>query len=57
MAPKTPVLKLNSPLSCKPPAAIVSESARVAFEQFAKPQVKLYTQSRHEKWCSAPPGQ
>ena len=39
IAPKTPVLKLNRLLACKPPAAIVSESTRVAFEQFAKPQV------------------
>ncbi len=43
MAPKTPVLKLNCPLARKPPAAIASESAQVAFEQFAKPQVKLFT--------------
>ena len=39
IAPKTPVLKLSCPLACKPPAAIVSESARVAFKQFAKLQV------------------
>ena len=39
MAPKTPVLKLNRPFACKPPAAIVSESARVACAPFAKPQV------------------
>lgn len=43
MAPKTPVLKLNRPFACKPPAAIASESAQVAFERFAKPQVKLIT--------------
>ena len=39
IAPKTPVLKLNRPLACKPPAAITSESARAAFASFAKPQV------------------
>ena len=39
MAPKTPVLKLNRPFACKPPAAIASESARVACAPFAKPQV------------------
>ena len=39
MAPKTPVLKLNRPFACKPPAAIVSESARVVGMPFAKPQV------------------
>lgn len=39
IAPKTPVLKLNLPLACKPPAVIVSESTRVARAPFAKPQV------------------
>lgn len=39
IAPKTPVSKLNRPLVCKPPAAIVSESTRVAYAPFAKPQV------------------
>ena len=39
IAPKTPVLKLKRPVVCKAPAAIASESARVAFEPFAKPQV------------------
>ena len=39
IAPKMPVLKLSRPLACKPPAAIVGESTRVAFEPFAKPQV------------------
>ena len=39
IAPKTPVLKLNRPLARKPPAAIVSESARVVCAPFAKPQV------------------
>ena len=39
IAPKTPVLKLNSPLVCKPPAAIVSELTRAACAPFAKPQV------------------
>ena len=39
MAPKTPALKLKRPLACKPPAAIVSESTRVACALFAKPQV------------------
>ena len=39
VAPKMPVLKLSRPLACKPPAVIVSELTRVAFEPFAKPQV------------------
>ena len=39
ITPKTPVLKLNRPLACKPPAAIASESAWVACAPFAKPQV------------------
>ena len=39
IAPKTPVLKLNSPLVCKPPAAIVSELTRAACPPFAKHQV------------------
>lgn len=39
IAPKAPVLKLNRPLTRKPPAAIVSESARVVCAPFAKPQV------------------
>ncbi len=39
IAPKTPVLKLNRPLVCKPPAAIVSELTRAACATFAKPQV------------------
>ena len=39
MAPKTPVLKLNRPFACKPPAAIASELTRVACAPFAKPQV------------------
>lgn len=39
IAPKTPVLKLNRPLACKPPASTASESALVVFEPFAKPQV------------------
>lgn len=39
IAPKEPVLKLNRPLTRKPPAAIVSESARVVCAPFAKPQV------------------
>lgn len=38
IAPKAPVLKLNRPLTRKPPAAIVSESTRVAYEPFTKPQ-------------------
>ena len=47
IAPKTPVLKLNRPLVCKPPAAIVSESTRVDCAPFAKPQV---TGLRH-RWA------
>ena len=39
IAPKTPVLKLNRPLARKPPAAIVSESTRVACASCAKPQL------------------
>ena len=39
IAPKTPGLKLNLPLACKPPAAIVSESTRVACASCAKPQL------------------
>ena len=39
IAPKAPVLKLNRPLPCKPPAAIVSELTRVAWTTFAKHQV------------------
>ena len=39
IAPKTPVLKLNRPVACKPPAAIASESTRAARAPFAKPQV------------------
>ena len=46
IAPKTPVLKLNRPLACKPPAAIVSELTRVAFILVAKPQV---TDLRHRQ--------
>ena len=36
MAPKTPVLKLNRPFACKPPAAIASELTRVACAPFCK---------------------
>lgn len=39
IALKTPVLKLNRPLTRKPPAAIVGESAQAACATFAKPQV------------------
>lgn len=39
IAPKTPVLKLNRPLVCNLPAAIVSELTRAACATFAKPQV------------------
>ena len=39
IASKTPVLKLNRPLVCKPPAAIASELTRVACVPLAKPQV------------------
>ena len=39
IAPKTPVLKLNRPLTRKPPAAIVGELTQVACATFAKPQV------------------
>ena len=46
MAPKTPVLKLNRPFARKPPAAIASESARVACASCAKPQL---TGLRHRR--------
>ena len=46
IAPKTPVLKLSRPLACKPPAAIVNESARVACASCAKPQL---TGLRHRR--------
>lgn len=39
IALKTPVLKLNRPLTRKPPAAIVGELTQVACATFAKPQV------------------
>lgn len=39
IAPKTPVLKLKRPLACKPPAAIASESTRMACASSAKPQL------------------
>ena len=39
--PKTPVLKLNRPLACKPPAAIASDSTQVAFRRFANPEVAV----------------
>ena len=39
IASKTPVLKLNRPLACKPPASTASESALVVFELSEKPQV------------------
>ena len=46
IAPKMPVSKLSRPLACKPPAAIVSESARVACASCAKPQL---TGLRHRR--------
>ena len=46
IAPKMPVLKLSRPLACKPPAAIVSESARVACASCVKPQL---TGLRHRR--------
>ena len=39
ISPKTPVLKLNRPLACKPPATIASELTRVAFMLVEKPQI------------------
>ncbi|WP_294379765.1 hypothetical protein [uncultured Senegalimassilia sp.] len=47
ISPKTPVLKLNRLLECKPPATIISELTRVAFASFAKKQV---TGLRH-RWA------
>ena len=46
IAPKTPVLKLNRPLACKPPAAIASESTRAAFMLVEKPQVAALRRPR-----------
>ena len=40
IAPKTSDLKLNLPLACKPPAAIVSELTRAASNAIPKPQVR-----------------
>ena len=42
IAPKMPVLKLSRPLACKPPAAIVSESARVACASCANPSSQVF---------------
>ena len=42
IAPKTPVLKLNRLLACKPLASTASESTLAAFEPFAKPQVACH---------------
>ena len=39
IAPKTPVLKLECSVACKPPAAIASVLARAACSSCAKPQV------------------
>ena len=39
ISPKTPVLKLNRSLACKPPAAIASELTRVACASCAKSQL------------------
>ena len=46
MAPKTPVLKLNRSLACKPPAAIASESTRAAFMLVEKPQAAALRRPR-----------
>lgn len=43
ITPKTPVLKLNRPLACKPPAAIVSELTRAACATFANPRSQVFT--------------
>ena len=48
MAPKTPVLKLNRPLACRPPASTASESAQVALTPFAKTQVASLRHLRAE---------
>ena len=42
IASKTPILKLNRPLACKPPAAIASELTRAAFMLVEKPQVAAF---------------
>lgn len=39
IASKTPVLKLNRPFACKPPAAIASELTLAALMLVEKPQV------------------
>ena len=46
ISPKTPVLKLNRPFACKPPAAIASESMRAAFMLVEKPQVAALRRPR-----------
>ena len=46
ISPKTPVLKLNRSLACKPPAAIASESTRAAFMLVEKPQVAALRRPR-----------
>ena len=42
MAPKMPVLKLNRPFACKPPAAIASESTRVAAHRSQNPRSQVF---------------
>ena len=46
ISPKTPVLKLNRPLACKPPATIASELTRAAFMLVEKPQVAALRRPR-----------
>ena len=40
IAPKTPVLKLNRPSACKPPAAIANDWSRAASNAIPNPQVR-----------------
>ena len=40
MAPKTPVLKLNRPSACKPPAAIANDWSRAVSNAIPNPQVR-----------------
>ena len=46
ISPKTPVLKLNRSLACKPPATIASELTRAAFMLVEKPQVAAFRRPR-----------
>lgn len=49
MGSKTPVLKLNRPLACKPPAAIVSELTQVARVPFTNPRSQDFAIGRQSE--------